>query len=1051
MTLLEHCKYTLQVRDPIFRTNKDSKSTKLIKDIILCGNGLTQQYVCDLYLAMENNNLNWIRSHQKEIKAELYCDLMEAKHKHQFSLAGRYIVLPHTHVGSPRWYYGEYQDGMARCRKFHKPDLFITFTCNPNWPEIINSMKGFEAGTFSRPDLIARVFQVKLEAMIKDLQESCIFGDVLGYMYTIEWQKRGLPHAHILIFLTNECKFRTPADVDRVIRAEIPNPTTHPDLWNLVTTNMIHGPCGKIQKDNIVRQCCILKGTCEEHFPKALECETLMTPDSYPRYRRRSKAQGGHTFYHKDYKCEVDNGWVVPYNPYLLRTYGAHINVEVCTSLKAIKYLNKYVFKGSDKAQIAVTATKPVLSEEVMPTSSSSSSMSMNPLLSTNIAQGITEKVGNERDDKSIIIDEIQQFSDCRYIGPSESCHRLFEFKMHGAKPAVIRMQVHLPDKQYVYYQEGKEEPLVNDPKNPPHSQLLGYFDAVKAARLPTAKPPKLKNGLTAKDLSFHEMPEHYTYEKVKGRHIWKLRQKELGYPTIGRMYQITPTGKNAELYHLRCLLTVRKGIASFEELRTYNGITYSTFKETAREMSLLKEDKEWKQCLDDYCHTMTNIQMLRETFVIIIFYNNLENPRQLWEQFKEYLCDDFRHQRTEMEGILRESSDCMEVDFDCALHQISDILQGPSFDKTLSDFNLPLPSKDRRDLIAFKTIEQQINQKSNTDINDDHQQYVNMCSTMNAEQLYLMKILLNELTDIKNRNTSKCYFIDAPGGTGKTYCLNAFIRYCLSKKLNIIVTAYSGVAANLLLNGRTSHSQFKFPLNQDTADCTKGTLKATEALGKALYAADIIILDEGPMLHKKYWELLHNNCIDLHHRFNPQLHRTFHTPFAGKLIIGSGDLRQTLPIRKYSDRTTIVQGVMNRSYLWAHFKELHLSVNVRVMRNAINLPQPIQYKCKHFSELLLQLGNGTFPLYDPTKSTVAISNIVHTTTTEETCLKDFVLWCYPELQQNFAVGISSNHYINEISIYDKAILCALNEEVDAVNKIAVELMNGDQKTVLQC
>ena len=799
-------------------------------------------------------------------------------------------------------------------------------------------MKGFEAGTFSRPDLIARVFQVKLEAMMKDLQENCIFGDVLGYMYTIEWQKRGLPHANILIFLTNECKFRTPADVDRVIRAEIPNPTTHPDLWELVTTNMIHGPCGKIKKDDKVRHCCTLKGTCEEYFPKALGSETVMSPDSYPEYRRRSKSQGGHTYYNNEYKCELDNGWVVPYNPYLLRTYGAHINVEVCTSVKAIKYLNKYVFKGSDKAQIAVTETKPIQQPEGSYSSSSSSSSSW--IVNKEVASKQNTKVNVEDDGKSILIDEIQQFSDCRYIGPSEACHRIFAFKIHGAKPAVIRMQIHLPDKQFVFYEDGQEEAIVNDPKKPPHSQLLGYFDAVKEARLPTAKSPKIKGGLTAKDLSYHEMPEHYTYEQLKGKHIWTLRKQDMEYPTIGRMYQITPTGKNAELYHLRCLLTVRKGVGSFEELRTYNGITYSTFKETAREMNLLKEDKEWKQCLEDYCHTMTNIDMLREKFVIIIFYNNLENPRQLWEDFKEHLSDDYRYQRIEREGILTECLDCTQDDFDCALHNISDILHGQSFDKTLNDFNLPLPTKTREELIAFPCIEQKHLQNKYIDKNYEHQQYESMCSSMNTEQLSVINSLLDELKDIKNRNTSKCYFIDAPGGTGKTYCLNAFIHYCLSKEVNIIVTAYSGVAANLLLNGRTSHSQFKFPLCQDTADCTKGTLKGTESLGKALYAADVIILDEGPMLHKKYWELLHNNCVDLHHRFNPHLLRTFHTPFAGKLIIGSGDLRQTLPIKRYSDRTKIGQSVMNRSYLWVHFKELHLSINERVIAKCFE-PKP--------------------------------------------------------------------------------------------------------------
>ena len=1065
VTINDHSKYILQVRDPIFRANTDAKPTKMIQDILLCGNGLTQQYMCDLYLAVENNNLQYLRLHQNELKAELYCDLLEAKYNNEYPLAGRYVVLPHTHVGSPRWYYGEYQDGMARCRKFHKPDLFITFTCNPNWPEIVQSMKGFEAGSYSRPDLIARCFQIRLQILLEDLESNCVFGDVLGYMYSVEWQKRGLPHAHILIFLTKECRFRNTADVDRVIRAEIPNPITHRDLWELVTTNMIHGPCGIIIQKNKTKETtnlphCCLNGTCEEHFPKELRSEIFITQDSYPEYRRRSKKDGGHTFYDKKNKCELDNGWVVPYNPYLLSKYGAHINVEICSSVKAIKYLNKYVFKGSDKAQIAITdpnaAQHPAKEHSLSAkadapsnldstTSSSSSSSSSiqradNKMASSSsspmpaqLQNNFDKKSATTENTKSVLIDEIKQYCDCRYIGPSEACHRLFGFKMHTAKPAVVRMQVHLPDKQNVYYEEGKEDQILNDAKNLPHSQLIGYFDAVKAAKLPDAKQPKIINGLTAKDLTYHDMPEHYTYKMVKGKHVWSLRSQEHRFPTIGRMYQVTPSGKNAELYYLRVLLTKRKGMASFEELKTVEGVTYSSFKEAAVAMNLLREDKEWRNCLDDYCFTATNIRMLRETFIIMIFYNNVENPRKLWDEFKDYLCDDFRYQRVNMEGVSVQNKECTQDDYDAALHQLSDILSGPAFKKRLMDFNLPQPIKEKDTLVAFQHYEDIRIQSETTNINFEREQYENMRSTMNTEQLFLINTLNAELADIKNKNTAKCYFIDAPGGTGKTYCLNAFIHHCLSLKLNIIVTSYAGVAALLLKNGRTAHSQFKFPLNQSMADCSLGTLKATEPLGKQLYWADVIFLDELTMMHKLLFELLHNNCIDLHHRHHPELKRTFHTPFAGKLIIGAGDPRQCLPIKKYADRTTIVQSVVNRSYLWVHFKELHLSINERVMKNAKGQPESYQRECKLFTEQLLTLGDGTFPIYDRNNSAVNISKIIHTTTTEETSVKDFVLWCYPEFQ-----GIR-----DKISLHEKAILCVFNEDVDEVNKIAIDLVDG--------
>jgi hypothetical protein len=205
---LDYCKYILQVRDDISNRKKDSIAVKLEKDIVLCGNALTQQYICDLYIANENNNLEWLRLNQKTIKAEVYCELLEAVHNKQGQLAGKYIVLPGTHIGSHRWYYGQYQDGMARCRRFHRPDLFIKFTCNPNWEEIRNEMKGFELHTNSRPDLIARVFQIKLDAMIDDITKKQLFGKVVGYMYAMEWQKRGLPHAHILIL--SRCRFKNP-------------------------------------------------------------------------------------------------------------------------------------------------------------------------------------------------------------------------------------------------------------------------------------------------------------------------------------------------------------------------------------------------------------------------------------------------------------------------------------------------------------------------------------------------------------------------------------------------------------------------------------------------------------------------------------------------------------------------------------------------------------------------------------------------------------------------------------------------------------------------
>lgn len=84
---------------------------------------------------------------------------------------------------------GLYQDAMTMVERLGKPDLFITFTCNPSWPEIKNNLLSGQTAN-DRPDLIAKVFKLKLEALKHDIVEDQCLGRVNGYIYTIEFQKR---------------------------------------------------------------------------------------------------------------------------------------------------------------------------------------------------------------------------------------------------------------------------------------------------------------------------------------------------------------------------------------------------------------------------------------------------------------------------------------------------------------------------------------------------------------------------------------------------------------------------------------------------------------------------------------------------------------------------------------------------------------------------------------------------------------------------------------------------------------------------------------------
>lgn len=175
------------------------------------------------------------------------------------------IILPSSFTGSPRCMHQLYQDAMSIVRKFGKPDLFITFTCNPNWPEIKNALLGNQTPA-DRPDLTARVFHLKLKNLLNDIVQQQIFGKTLAHVYIVEFQKRGLPRSHILIILHHDSKPFTPDAYDEYVSAEIPDPKLLPDLHKLVVSHMIHGPCGEANKHSP----CIENGKCTKQFPKTV-------------------------------------------------------------------------------------------------------------------------------------------------------------------------------------------------------------------------------------------------------------------------------------------------------------------------------------------------------------------------------------------------------------------------------------------------------------------------------------------------------------------------------------------------------------------------------------------------------------------------------------------------------------------------------------------------------------------------------------------------------------------------------------------------------------
>ena len=99
-----------------------------------------------------------------------------------------------------------------------------------------------------------------------DLLKNDVLGRVITHSATIEWQKRGLTHVHILLIMENKDKPRLPEDIDNVVSAELPDPSANPKLYDTVVQTMMHGPCGILNPLSVCMEASGGQSTCSKNF-----------------------------------------------------------------------------------------------------------------------------------------------------------------------------------------------------------------------------------------------------------------------------------------------------------------------------------------------------------------------------------------------------------------------------------------------------------------------------------------------------------------------------------------------------------------------------------------------------------------------------------------------------------------------------------------------------------------------------------------------------------------------------------------------------------------
>ena len=900
---------------------------------------LLQEFIVDAWALTEQSRLNWVKFNQAKLRVESRQGLMDAVAADPTTESadiGQRIILPSSFSGSARNMIQNCQDALAINRHFG-PDLFMTVTANPNWPEVKESLGPGETPS-DRPDIIVRTFHLKVKQILKDIYTNGVMGRAVARVWTIEFQKRGLPHMHMIIFLHPDHKLRTPEDVDSLLSAEFPDEETQPQLFELVKSFMVHTPCGN--DHNNPNSPCIVDNKCSKGFPKPFRDQTTVNTDSYSNLRRRDTGKkvkiGQGASQH-----EVDNSWVVAYCAYFLWKYRCHINVECVASIKAIKYIYKYVYKGHDR---------------------------------TTMEFGTCQ-------------DEVQLYLDARYISACEAAWRLFSFNMHQEFPAVMRLKVHLEGEDLISWNEDQAQDVqtVVERAAIRDTTLTAYFKA-------NAKFPE------ARELLYQDFPSKFVWQP-KPRE-WTLRKQ--GY-AIGRMYYASPS--SGERFYLRTLLTNIRGAVSFEDLRTYKEGPQrhicATFREACIRYGLLEDDNEWRQCLQE-AGDMASGRQLRNLFVIILRDCGPSDPLALWMQFRNKICDDLRYALHN--GNIRRDPTEDQI-YDYGLYLIDRILQ--SSNKSLRDWpTLPQPIEDWTAAFGNPLIAEQ-------------RQYDAAEQTTLAEERIPrlnegQRAAFDEIVKAVNDRSGKTFFLHGPGGTGKTYVYNTLCHYLRGQGKIVVCVASSGIAALLLIGGRTAHSCFKIPLKiHEDSMCA---ISKNSDLAELLRLTDLIIWDEAPMQHRHIHECVNRTFKDI---------RNNELPFGGISIVFGGDFKQILPVIVKGSRAQVVGASLQRSYLWHSIQVLQLTQNMR-----LNTRSEVE---RTFAQWQLDIGHG---LFTNETNEITLPDHFRCPTNELQSLIDTI---YPGIHAN--APLPEDHYFA-----DRTILCSRNDDVHDLNKTILNSFSGEAK-----
>ncbi|KAF8101025.1 hypothetical protein N665_0211s0014 [Sinapis alba] len=569
---------------------------------------------------------------------------------------------------------------------------------------------------------------------------------------------------------------------------------------------------------------------------------------------------------------------------------------------------------------------------------------------------------------------ELKEFFDCRYVSTCEGTWRVFKFPIHYRSTSVEKLSFHFPGKQVVTFNGKDKLKAVVSRKLIQNTMFLAWFELYKRSK--------------------------------------KFKRRKRGF-SLGRINYVPRTQEDA--YFLRVLLNVVKGPTSYENIKTYQGVLYPSYKEACYARGLLDDDQEY---IDDIVRRSfeSTASELGKVFVMMLMSNTLSKPETVWESTWEFLSEDIEHSRRRKfnrPGLLLSDDDKKKY----ALLEIEKQLRrnGTSLARFESMPTLPRTSSQDSNVLVL-----------------DERSYCrsSLLETLDRDiphMTYEQRKIYDQIIAAVNKGEGGMFFVSGFGGTGKTFLWKLLSAAIRSRGDIVLNVASSGIASLLLQGGRTAHSRFGIPLNPD--EFSSCTMKHGTDQANLVKASSLIIWDEAPMMSKHCFEALDRSLSDIVGKHDTQ-------PFGGKVIVFGGDFRQVLPVINGAGRAEIVMASLNSSYLWEHCKVLNLTKNMRLVSAGLSLAE--SKELQEFSEWILKVGDGK--LYEPNDGEAEIEIPSEFLITDS---NDPI-----EAISEAIYGNSNSFHENKDAKFfqERAILCPTNEDVNRVNEYMLDKLEGEEK-----